>query len=288
MSEYHTPVMLDESVSALVTNPDGVYADATFGGGGHTAELLSRLHDGARVIAFLTMVHNNFRFIENYARHLDVRFDGILADLGVSSHQFDTADRGFSFRFEEAPLDMRMNAEGKLTAAEIVNTYSAEDLERILRLYGEVDQPRRAAGLIAAARDQQEIRTTGDLDRALARILPKGAEHKVLAKVYQALRIEVNQEMRSLEKFLEGATASLKEGGRLVVITYHSLEDRMVKNFIKTGNVEGKEEKDMFGRVSTPLEAVNRKPILPSESEIAGNTRARSAKLRIAERRAGE
>ena len=303
MSEYHTPVMLDESVSALVTNPDGVYADATFGGGGHTAELLSRLHDGARVIAFdrdrdavrnapddprLTMVHNNFRFIENYARHLDVRFDGILADLGVSSHQFDTADRGFSFRFEEAPLDMRMNAEGKLTAAEIVNTYSAEDLERILRLYGEVDQPRRAAGLIAAARDQQEIRTTGDLDRTLARILPKGAEHKVLAKVYQALRIEVNQEMRSLEKFLEGATASLKEGGRLVVITYHSLEDRMVKNFIKTGNVEGKEEKDMFGRVATPLEAVNRKPILPSESEIAGNTRARSAKLRIAERRAGE
>ena len=303
MSEYHTPVMLDESVSALVTNPDGVYADATFGGGGHTAELLSRLHDGARVIAFdrdrdavrnapedprLTMVHNNFRFIENYARHLDVRFDGILADLGVSSHQFDTADRGFSFRFEDAPLDMRMNAEGELTAAEIVNTYSAEDLERILRLYGEVDQPRRAAGLIAAARDRQEIRTTGDLDRALARILPKGAEHKVLAKVYQALRIEVNQEMRSLEKFLEGATASLKEGGRLVVITYHSLEDRMVKNFIKTGNVEGKEEKDMFGRVATPLEAVNRKPILPSESEIAGNTRARSAKLRIAERRAGE
>ena len=303
MSEYHTPVMLDESVSALVTNPDGVYADATFGGGGHTAELLSRLHDGARVIAFdrdrdavrnapddprLTMVHNNFRFIENYARHLDVRFDGILADLGVSSHQFDTADRGFSFRFEEAPLDMRMNAEGKLTAAEIVNTYSAEDLECILRLYGEVDQPRRVAGLIAAARDQQEIRTTGDLDRALARILPKGAEHKVLAKVYQALRIEVNQEMRSLEKFLEGATASLKEGGRLVVITYHSLEDRMVKNFIKTGNVEGKEEKDMFGRVATPLEAVNRKPILPSESEIAGNTRARSAKLRIAERRSGK
>ncbi|MBR4687140.1 MAG: 16S rRNA (cytosine(1402)-N(4))-methyltransferase RsmH [Bacteroidales bacterium] len=303
MSEYHTPVMLDESVSALVTNPDGVYADATFGGGGHTAELLSRLHDGARVIAFdrdrdavqnapedprLTMVHNNFRFIENYARHLDVRFDGILADLGVSSHQFDTADRGFSFRFEDAPLDMRMNAEGKLTAAEIVNTYPVEDLERILRLYGEVDQPRRAAVLVAAARDREEIRTTGDLDRALARILPKGAEHKVLAKVYQALRIEVNQEMRSLEKFLEGATASLKEGGRLVVITYHSLEDRMVKNFIKTGNVEGKEEKDMFGRVATPLEAVNRKPILPSENEIAGNTRARSAKLRIAERRTGK
>jgi 16S rRNA (cytosine1402-N4)-methyltransferase len=293
--------MLDESVSALVTTPDGVYADATFGGGGHTAELLSRLHDGARVIAFdrdsealanapgdprLTLVHNNFRFIENYARHYGVRFDGILADLGVSSHQFDTAGRGFSFRFEDAPLDMRMNGEGKTTAADIVNGYSVEDLERILRLYGEVDGARRAAQLIVAAREQQEIRTTGDLDRALARILPKGAEHKVLAKVYQALRIEVNQEMRSLEKFLEGAAASLKEGGRLVVITYHSLEDRMVKNFIKTGNVEGTPVKDLYGRTVTPLEAVNRKPVLPQESEIAANTRARSAKLRIAERRA--
>ena len=314
MSEYHTPVLFDETLDALVLNPSGIYADVTFGGGGHTAGILSRLNEDGHVIAFdrdadaiknsiddkrLTLVRGDFRFIRNFILQIahereDLRerledgLDGILADLGVSSHQFDTADRGFSFRFEDAPLDMRMNAEGKLTAAEIVNTYSAEDLERILRLYGEVDQPRRAAGLIAAARDQQEIRTTGDLDRALARILPKGAEHKVLAKVYQALRIEVNQEMRSLEKFLEGATASLKEGGRLVVITYHSLEDRMVKNFIKTGNVEGKEEKDMFGRVATPLEAVNRKPILPSESEIAGNTRARSAKLRIAERRAGE
>ena len=300
MSEYHTPVMLDESVSALVINPDGVYADATFGGGGHTAELLSRLNDGARVIAFdrdrdavdnapedprLTLVHNNFRFIENYARHYGVRFDGILADLGVSSHQFDTAERGFSFRFEDAPLDMRMNGEGGTTAADIVNTASVEDLERILRLYGEVDQPRRVAQLIAAAREQQEIRTTGDLDRAIARILPKGAEHKVLAKVYQALRIEVNQEMRSLEKFLDGATRSLKPGGRLVVITYHSLEDRMVKNFIRCGNVEGRQEKDVFGRTYTPLEAVGRKPIVPEESEIAGNTRARSAKLRIAERR---
>ena len=300
MSEYHIPVMLDESVSALVNSLDGIYADATFGGGGHTAAILSRLHDGARVIAFdrdvdalgnapddprLTLIHNNFRFIENYARQLGVRFDGILADLGVSSHQFDTAERGFSFRFEDAPLDMRMNAEGKRTAAEIVNTYSVEELESIFRLYGEVDQPRRVAQLVVAARTAGEIRTTGDLDRSIARILPKGAEHKVLAKVYQALRIEVNQEMRSLEKFLEGAAASLKEGGRLVVITYHSLEDRMVKNFIKTGNVEGREEKDMFGRTATPLEAVNRKPILPAESEIAGNTRARSAKLRIAQRR---
>jgi len=231
-------------------------------------------------------VHNNFRFIENYARHEGVQFDGVLADLGVSSHQFDTAERGFSFRFEESPLDMRMNQEAKLTAAEVVNNYAEADLERILRLYGEVDGARNMARLIADARSAQELRTTGDLDRAIGRMLPRGAEHKVLAKVYQALRIEVNQEMRSLEKFLDGACRSLKPGGRLVVITYHSLEDRMVKNFIKAGNVEGTIKEDVFGRIQAPLEAVNRKPILPSEEEIAGNTRARSAKLRIAERRA--
>lgn len=303
MSEYHIPVMLDESVSALVQNPDGIYADATFGGGGHTAGILSRLHDGGRVIAFdrdidalgnapddprLTLIHNNFRFIENFARKEGVVFDGILADLGVSSHQFDTAGRGFSFRFEDAPLDMRMNDRGRTTAADIVNTRSEEDLERILRLYGEVDGARQVARLIVAAREQEPIRTTGELDRAIARILPKFGEHKVLAKVYQALRIEVNQEMRSLEKFLEGAAASLREGGRLVVITYHSLEDRMVKNFIRTGRVDGLQEKDLYGRVTTPLEAVNRKPILPAESEIAANTRARSAKLRIAEKRREE
>jgi len=301
MSEYHIPVLLAESVSALITNPDGTYADATFGGGGHTAAVLSRLNDDGRVIAFdrdidaingalkdprLTLVHNNFRFIENYARHEGVQFDGVLADLGVSSHQFDTAERGFSFRFEESPLDMRMNQEAKLTAAEVVNNYAEADLERILRLYGEVDGARNMARLIADARSAQELRTTGDLDRAIGRMLPRGAEHKVLAKVYQALRIEVNQEMRSLEKFLDGACRSLKPGGRLVVITYHSLEDRMVKNFIKAGNVEGTIKEDVFGRIQAPLEAVNRKPILPSEEEIAGNTRARSAKLRIAERRA--
>ena len=323
MSEYHIPVLLAESISALVTNPDGLYADATFGGGGHTAYLLSRLHDGGRVIAFdrdidaiqrapedprLTLIHNNFRFIENYAeqvrRSLDFArddkgkarddrreigpavFDGILADLGVSSHQFDTAERGFSFRFEEAPLDMRMNRESKLTAEDVVNTYDEADLERILKLYGEVDGARNMARLIVQARNQAALKTTGDLDRAIARMLPKNAEHKLLAKVYQALRIEVNQEMRSLEKFLEGATRSLKDGGRLVVITYHSLEDRMVKNFIKTGNVEGTEHKDLYGRTQAPLEAINRKPIIPTEEEISANTRARSAKLRIAERRA--
>ena len=344
MSEYHTPVLLEESVSALITNPSGIYADATFGGGGHTAGVLSRLHEDGFVIAFdrdiqaldnkiddprLILIHNNFRFIHNYGvlawrkglaalsagvasgrpsgSFAETReyalspeglpeaegqpaqeaegavFDGILADLGVSSHQFDTAERGFSFRFD-APLDMRMNTEAGKTAADIVNTYGEAELERILRLYAEVDNPRKAARLIVSAREQEPIRTTGQLDKALAPILPKMAEHKVLAKVYQGLRIEVNQEMHSLEKFLEGAAASLKPGGRLVVITYHSLEDRMVKNFIKTGNVEGREEKDLYGRTHAPLQAVNRKPILPSEEEIARNTRARSAKLRIAEK----
>ena len=297
MSEYHIPVMLDPSVSALITTPDGIYADATFGGGGHTAEILSRLHDGGRVIAFdrdvdaiegalkdsrLKLVHNNFRFIENYAALEGVRFDGILADLGVSSHQFDTPGRGFSFRFEEAPLDMRMNRQSKRTAADLVNGLDEAALERILRLYGEVDNARRAAALIVRSRSEKPLETTGDLDRALAPILPRGAEHKVLAKVYQALRIEVNQEMRSLEKFLSGAARSLKEGGRLVVITYHSLEDRMVKNFIRCGNVEGNEVKDIYGQVQAPLEAVSRKPVLPCEEEIAANTRARSAKLRVA------
>ncbi len=316
MSEYHIPVLLAESISALVTNPSGTYADATFGGGGHTAAILSRLNGDGRVIAFdrdidamanapedprLTLIHNNFRFIENYAAQLrrismpeerassgPAVFDGILADLGVSSHQFDTAGRGFSFRFEDAPLDMRMNQEARRTAADVVNEASEADLERILRLYGEVDGARAMARLIVAARGESALKTTGDLDRAIARMLPKNAEHKVLAKVYQALRIEVNQEMRSLEKFLEGAARSLREGGRLVVITYHSLEDRMVKNFIKTGNVEGNLQADVFGRIHTPLEAVGRKPVLPSEEEIAGNTRARSAKLRIAERRTAE
>jgi 16S rRNA (cytosine1402-N4)-methyltransferase len=298
MSEYHIPVLLAESVSALVTNPEGIYADATFGGGGHTAAVLSRLNAGGRVIAFdrdidalknapadprLTLIHNNFRFIENYARHEGVQFDGILADLGVSSHQFDTAERGFSFRYEEAPLDMRMNREAALTAEEVANSYDKEALERILRLYGEVDGARNMARLMVQARP---LHTTGDLDRAVGKMLPRGAEHKLLAKLYQALRIEVNQEMRSLEKFLDGAARSLKPGGRLVVITYHSLEDRMVKNFIKTGNVDGVVMQDLYGRSQTPLEAVNRKPIVPEESEIAGNTRARSAKLRIAERRA--
>ena len=305
MLEYHIPVMLEESISSLITNPSGIYADATFGGGGHTAGLLSRLNDDGKVIAFdrdsdaianapadsrLTLIHNNFRFIENYAEEIRRKlgltaqeglFDGILADLGVSSHQFDTAERGFSFRFEDAPLDMRMNREATLTAADVVNTYAEEDLAGILRIYGEVDNPGKIARLIKGA---GEIRTTGDLDRAVAKAIPEKMAHKALAKIYQALRIEVNQEMRSLEKFLEGAARSLRPGGHLVIITYHSLEDRMVKNFIKTGNTEGRLEKDIYGKCATPLEAIDRKPILPSEEEIATNTRARSAKLRTARR----
>jgi len=302
VSEYHIPVMLDQSISFLITSPNGTYADVTFGGGGHTAEILSRINDGGSVIAFdrdldaingafedprLTLVHNNFRYIENYAELYGVSFDGILADLGVSSHQFDTAERGFSFRYD-APLDMRMNEKGGITAADILNTRSQEDIERILKLYGEVDGARRMAELIVDARSTMPLRTTGDLDRAIVKMLPKGAEHKVLAKVYQALRIEVNGELRSLEKFLQGAARSLKPGGRLVVISYHSLEDRMVKNFIRCGNVEGVEERDMYGRINAPLEAVTRKPIVPEEEEIASNTRARSAKLRVAERRADD
>lgn len=233
----------------------------------------------------LTLIRSDFRWIHNHVLHQGYKegIDGVLADLGVSSHQFDTAERGFSFRYE-APLDMRMNQEAERTAADIINNYEQEDLEKILRLYGEVDNSRRLAQMICKAREASPIETTGQLGKAIEAALPKFAEHKFLAKVYQALRIEVNQEMRSLEKFLSGAAASLKPGGRLVVITYHSLEDRMVKNFIKTGNIEGKVEKDFYGNSKAPLKAVNRKPILPQESEIAANTRARSAKLRIAEK----
>ena len=300
MSEYHIPVLLDESVSALIDSTSGTYADATFGGGGHSREILSRLSQNGRLIAFdrdsdaianrpddsrLTLIRSDFRWIHNHVIHQGYKdgIDGVLADLGVSSHQFDTAERGFSFRYE-APLDMRMNQEAEFNAADIVNTYEQADLEKILRLYGEVDNSRRIAQMICKAREVSKIETTGDLGKAIESALPKFAEHKFLAKVYQALRIEVNQEMKSLEKFLSGAAKSLKPGGKMVIITYHSLEDRMVKNFIKAGNIEGEVEKDFYGNSSAPLKAVNRKPILPQETEIASNTRARSAKLRIAEK----
>lgn len=298
MSEYHNPVLLEESVSAIIGDTSGVYADATFGGGGHSALILSRLSRKGRLLAFdrdadalenapqdkrLTLIHNNFRFIHNFALLYEVEFDGILADLGVSSHQFDTEERGFSFRFDAA-LDMRMNAEAGRTAADVVNTYPVERLEEILRIYGEVENPGKVARLIDTARRISPIETTGELNKAVESALPPYADHKWLAKLYQALRIEVNEEMRSLEKFLQGAAESLRQGGKLAVITYHSLEDRMVKNFIKTGNIEGNSQHDMYGNSAAPLKAVNRKPILPAEEEIQTNTRARSAKLRIAEK----
>ena len=306
MTEYHNPVLLHPSVDAVVTNPDGLYVDATFGGGGHSREILSRLSPKGRLLAFdrdsealaqapddprLTLIHNNFRFIHNYIlmEFAGERLqdeggaDGILADLGVSSHQFDTAERGFSFRYD-SPLDMRMNAQGGRTAADIVNSYTQEELERVLRIYGEVDNAGRLSQLIVAARSKAPILTTADLDKALASALPSFAQHKQLARIYQAFRIEVNDEMRSLEKFLEGAAASLRPGGRLAVITYHSIEDRMVKNFMRSGNIAGIGNKDAFGRSDAPLRPVNRKPVVPGEEESASNTRARSAKLRVAER----
>lgn len=301
MSEYHIPVLLQESVSALLTDPAGVYADATFGGGGHSREILSRLSAEGRLIAFdrdadarenapedsrFILIRNNFRFIRNFLLLEGYRdgIDGILADLGVSSHQFDTPDRGFSFRYE-ARLDMRMDAgSGTETAADVVNGRSEQELEKIFRTYGEVTDSRRIARLICKAREASPILTTTGLESAITQALPQNARHKALAKIYQALRIEVNQEMRSLEKFLCGAAESLRPGGRLAVITYHSLEDRMVKNFIRCGNVDGNEEKDIYGNVKAPLRAVTRKPVLPQEEEIRRNTRARSAKLRVAEK----
>lgn len=298
MEEYHKPVLLQESVSALVgSETDGIYVDATFGGGGHSREILARLSSKGRLIAFdrdgdalgnrpddsrLCLIHHNFRFIENFVKaelHTG-GVSGVLADLGVSSHQFDTAQRGFSFRFE-APLDMRMNQKAEKSAQDVVNTYGQEELERIFRLYGEVENSRKAAQLVISARQAHSIVTTGDLNAALKSVTPALAGHKYLAKVYQALRIEVNDEMRSLGKLLEGAAAVLKSGGRLVVITYHSLEDRMVKNFIRSGNVGGEVRKDMFGRSGAPLKAEG-KPVCPAEAEIGQNTRARSARMRVA------
>lgn len=299
MSAYHTPVLLNESITALDIKESGVYVDATLGGGGHTREILSHLGKNGRLMVFdkdedalknapkdkrVIVVHNNFRFIHNFVKFYGFDgVDGILADLGVSSHQFDTSERGFSFRFD-APLDMRMNVLAEKSARDIINNYREEDLARILWLYGEVENSKKAAALICAAREKAPIQNTSDLTKALEKILPPTSEHKYLAKIYQALRIEVNGEMSSLEYFLRGAQKSLKPGGKISVITYHSLEDRMVKNFLRSGSVDGKEEKDFYGKKIAPLKATNKKPALPAQEEIANNTRARSAKLRIGEK----
>ena len=302
MSEttYHIPVMLRESVDILEVNPRGVYVDATLGGGGHSRAILSRLGPDGRLICLdmdpdaisnapddsrVTAVRTNFRFIHNHIRRLghDRAVDGILADLGVSSHQFDTPERGFSFRFN-APLDMRMNTSAGESAADLLNTCDQDRLADILHIYGEVDNSRRAAALICAARQKGALRTTADLNAAVQSILPPVAPHKTLARIYQALRIEVNGEMRSLEHLLSGIARSLRPGGIAAIITYHSLEDRMVKNFFRCGDISGRQETDIYGRRPAPFSVITRKPVLPSEAEISQNTRARSAKLRAARR----
>lgn len=296
---YHVPVLLEESVSGLNIDPDGVYLDLTFGGGGHSREILKRLKDGC-LIGFdqdadalanvpdddrFIFVNHNFRYLRNFLRYCGYdEADGILADLGVSSHEFDEAGRGFSFRFD-AELDMRMNQRNRLKATDILNTYSEEDLMRIFRNYGEVDNAKRLVDLIVKTRAEKMITRSEEFLQVIAPCVPKQKEKKYLAQVYQALRIEVNGELEALEDMLQEAELALRPGGRLVVITYHSLEDRIVKNFLKSGNFEGKVEKDFYGHVKRNFELVNRKVIVPSEEEIERNPRARSAKLRIAEKR---
>ena len=297
---YHVPVLLQACVDGLVADPAGVYVDATFGGGGHSREIVSRLSPEGHLYGFdqdadaaanviadgrFTFVRSNFRYLKNWMRYYGVeRLDGVLADLGVSSHHFDDAERGFSFRFD-GKLDMRMNRLARLTAADVLNDYSEERLADIFYLYGELKSARRLAALVAAARAVRRIGTTEELAEVVKPAIGRDREKKDLAKLFQALRIEVNQEMDALREMLAAATELLRPGGRLVVLSYHSLEDRMVKNLIKTGNVEGKREADFYGNVDCPLRAVNNKVIVPGEEEQSENPRSRSAKLRIAEKK---
>lgn len=297
---YHVPVLLNESVSGLEIKADGDYVDVTFGGGGHSREIFSRLKTG-RLFAFdqdqdaaahviesdrFFFIRHNFKYLRNFLRYYGLdQVDGILADLGVSSHDFDEAERGFSFRFD-GDLDMRMNRDATQTAADLVNSYSEDQLRQVFREYGELENAGRLAKQLVSARAVNPVKTIGQFREAIAPCVPKFQESKYLAKVFQALRIETNHEMEVLRDFLQQSIELLKPGGRLVVITYHSLEDRMVKNFIKSGDFSGKQEQDFFGNVNAPLEAVNRKVIVPSEDEIEQNPRARSAKLRIAEKKA--
>jgi len=295
--EYHSPVLLKESVDGLNINPDGVYVDVTFGGGGHSREILSRLSDKGRLFAFdrdedaikntidderFTLIHENFRYIKRFLRFHGVRkVDGVLGDFGVSSHQFDEAGRGFSIRFD-ADLDMRMSKKMKTSAHDVVNNYSEEELRRMFSVYGELTNAKAIAATIVASRDEK-IDTIEDLKSIVAKFLPKHAEHKVLAKIFQAIRIEVNEELVVIEELLMQSPELLEEGGRLSLISYHSLEDRLVKRFIRSGLFEGEPEKDFYGNVSVPFKKKG-KMIVPSSEEIKINNRARSAKLRIAER----
>ena len=307
---YHIPVLLNESIKGLNLHANGVYVDVTFGGGGHSREILSRLTEGSHLYSFdqdadaeqnidnmglseeqvdrFTFVRSNFRYLKNWMRYYGVEYiDGLLADLGVSSHHFDDETRGFSFRFE-APLDMRMNKRAGITAADILNDYDEERLADILYLYGELKQSRRIASAIVKARGQKIYKTTNDLLTTIEPFFQRAREKKDMAKMFQALRIEVNHEMDALKEMLMAATELLLPGGRLSVITYHSLEDRMVKNIMKSGNIEGKVKQDFFGRIETPFRLVNNKVITASNDEQERNPRSRSAKLRIAEKKANE
>lgn len=299
-ADYHIPVLLNESLEGLAIESAGVYVDVTFGGGGHSRAILERLNEKGKLYGFdqdvdaeqnipndprFVFVRSNFRFLSNFMRFHDIRgdVDGILADLGVSSHHFDAKERGFSFRFEGA-LDMRMNYRAGKTAADVLNTYSEGQLADVFYLYGELKVARRLAALIVRARKENPFQTIAELMEVIKPFTGKDKEKKFLAQVFQALRIEVNDEMRALREMLEQTLEVLKPGGRLVVITYHSLEDRLVKNFLKTGNFEGKSEQDFFGNVYSPYLLINNRVIIPSAEEIERNPRSRSAKLRIAER----
>jgi 16S rRNA (cytosine1402-N4)-methyltransferase len=297
--EYHNPVLLKETVDGLNIKPDGVYVDVTFGGGGHSKEILSQLNEKGKLFAFdqdedallnalpderFTLIHENFRYIKKFLRFNGVKkVDGILADLGVSSHQFDVPERGFSTRFD-AELDMRMSKKNDLTAFSIVNEYDDTNLRRIFYDYGELNNAPAIARVIIEAREVEEIRNTEQLKKVLSRFLPNNKAHKILAQIYQAIRIEVNQEMEVLKEFLQESLEVLNSEGRLSVISYHSLEDRLVKRFMKNGLFEGEPEKDFFGRFEVPFKLIG-KMITPSNEEIKINNRARSAKLRIAEKK---
>lgn len=299
MEKYHIPVLLNESIEGLNINPEGIYVDATYGGGGHSGAILNRLGAG-KLIAFdqdddaarnavcderLIFVRANFRYLENFLRYYGIaQVDGILADLGVSSHDFDEAGRGFSFRFD-APLDMRMNREASLTAAAILNDYSRDELFRIFTHFGEIKNAGKLVSTIVTAREQSPLKTSGDLLNAVKPCVPKAIEKKYLAQLFQALRMETNDETGALKEFLTSVPEALKPGGRIVVLSYHSIEDRLVKNFLRSGNFEGKIEKDFYGNIDVPFELINRKVIVPSDDETTANPRSRSAKLRIAEKR---
>ena len=296
---YHVPVLLKESVDGLDIVPNGIYVDVTFGGGGHSREILSRLGENGHLYSFdqdedaeknilndsrFTFVRSNFRYLRNWMRYYGIeQIDGLLADLGVSSHHFDDETRGFSFRFD-APLDMRMNKRSGVTAAEILNTYDEEQLANIFYIYGELKNARKIATAITKARGEKVIETTGDLMQITENLFMRERVKKETAKLFQALRIEVNHEMEALKDMLLGAQEVLREGGRLSVITYHSLEDRIVKNIMKAGNVEGKVKQDFFGRTEAPFRQISNKVIVPNEEEQLCNPRSRSAKLRIAEK----